>query len=93
MNLTDFSISDKNTQNLINGLLLLLKIYPDSKVEIFNERNVAIEIGSSYKLDTSSVTNLLSWGWIHDYSRRFNDFDSTTIHWWYFEVENREEEE
>jgi len=92
MNLTDFPISDKNTQNLMNGLLLLLKTYPSSKVEIFNERNVAIEVGNEYKLITEQVFNLLSWGWIHDCSRSFDDFDGTTIHWWYFEVENREEE-
>lgn len=83
------NLTDTNTQNLMNGLLLLLKIYPDSKVEIFNERNIGIEIGSEYKLITEQISNLLNWGWIHDYTRRFED---TTIHWWYFEVENRDEE-
>lgn len=92
MNLIDFPISDTNTQNLMNGLLLLLQVYPDSKVEIFNERNVAIQLGSSYKLITEDVSNLLSWGWVHDSQRNFDGIYTTTFHWWYFEVENREEE-
>jgi len=70
-------IRDKASQYLLNGLLLLLRVYPDSKARIGYDQNLSVEMNHiDNKLTPEEVLLLEDWGW--DYTIGYTKKNS----WW-----------
>ena len=74
---------DKAGQDLLNGLLLLLRVYPDSKARIGYDQDISVEIPHiKNNLTKEEIELLEDWGWKWDYGKSYNE----DISWWNYSM-------